>query len=196
MSRLLRSLALFLLIPGLLGLASVPLSPLPAAAQEPTVQPLEGLQTVFSVDSFESLSALSLLGSASTIPNPATDDLGAPVLRLTDRTWQSSAAYWPGALDATSSWSSQFTFRLTGHYRSGGDGIAFVVTANPELLGVQGGGLGYGGLANTVAVEIDTDADPVGWLTVSPPGFVWEDGRSDPRGEVDEREEAEAFLDA
>ena len=40
------------------------------------------------------------------------------------------------------------------------------------------------------------DADPVGWLTVSLTGFGWDDGRSGPRGEEDEREEAEAFVDA
>ena len=42
----------------------------------------------------------------------------------------------------------------------------------------------------------DLDADPDGWLTVSLGCEAWDDGRSDPRGEVDEREEAAVFLDA
>ena len=43
---------------------------------------------------------------------------------------------------------------------------------------------------------MNPDADPGRWLTVSPGGFAWDDGRSDPRGEVYEREEGTAFVDA
>lgn len=47
----------------------------------------------------------------------------------------------------------------------GGDGIAFVVHDDPnrtEALGGSGGDLGYGGIARSVAVELDTDYNPDG----------------------------------
>ena len=83
-----------------------------------------------------------------------------PVLRLTPAaTGQSGAAYNTTAvtLGGGGVFSTAFQFRFTD---TGGiapaDGITFVLAANSAGLGGAGGGLGYLGVANSVAIEFDT----------------------------------------
>ena len=83
-----------------------------------------------------------------------------PVLRLTPAlTGQSGAAYSTTAVPLGSGgvFSTQFQFQFT---QPGGiapaDGITFVIAANPSGLGTGGGGIGYAGVTNSVAVEFDT----------------------------------------
>lgn len=61
------------------------------------------------------------------------------------------------ALGTGSTFSTTFQFRITS--RGGiapADGLTFVVSAGTAGLGAAGGGLGYAGVANSVAVEFDT----------------------------------------
>ena len=83
-----------------------------------------------------------------------------PVLRLTPATTgQAGAAYSPTpvTLGGGGVFSTVFQFRFTN---TGGiapaDGITFVLAANPTGLGTGGGGIGYLGVANSVAIEFDT----------------------------------------
>ena len=83
-----------------------------------------------------------------------------PVLRLTPATTgQSGAAYSTTAvtLGGGGVFSTAFQFRFTN---TGGiapaDGITFVLAANPTGQGTGGGGIGYLGVANSVAIEFDT----------------------------------------
>lgn len=83
-----------------------------------------------------------------------------PILRLTPAAGsQSGAAYSTTAvtLGGGGIFSTQFQFQFTN---AGGiapaDGITFVLAANPTGLGVGGGGLGYLGVPNSVAIEFDT----------------------------------------
>ena len=83
-----------------------------------------------------------------------------PVLRLTPAaTGQSGAAYNKTAvtLGGGGVFSTAFQFQFT---KTGGiapaDGITFVLAANPTGLGIGGGGLGYQGVGNSVAIEFDT----------------------------------------
>ena len=128
------------------------------------------------------LSALVVCGSALTaLPAQAallasyTDFTGAcgttltcvgsttsttPVLRLTPAAGgQSGAAYSTTAvtLGGGGVFSTVFQFRFTD---TGGiapaDGITFVLAANPTGLGIGGGGIGYLGVPNSVAIEFDT----------------------------------------
>ena len=128
------------------------------------------------------LSALLLGGSALTaLPAHAillasyTDFTGAcgttltcvgnttsttPVLRLTPAVGgQSGAAYSTTAvtLGGSGVFSTVFQFQFTN---TGGiapaDGITFVLAANPTGLGGGGGGIGYSGVLNSVAIEFDT----------------------------------------
>lgn len=72
---------------------------------------------------------------------------------------QSGAAYstTPITLGASATFSTTFQFQFTN---PGGidpaDGITFVLAKSPTGLGVSGGGLGYQGVANSVAIEFDT----------------------------------------
>jgi hypothetical protein len=83
-----------------------------------------------------------------------------PVLRITPATTgQAGAAYSTTAvaLGGGGVFSTQFQFQFTN---TGGiapaDGITFVLAANPTGLGTGGGGIGYAGVANSVAIEFDT----------------------------------------
>ena len=83
-----------------------------------------------------------------------------PVLRLTPAAGsQSGAAYSTTAvtLGGGGVFSTVFQFQFTN---TGGiapaDGITFVLAANPTGLGGGGGGIGYSGVLNSVAIEFDT----------------------------------------
>lgn len=81
-------------------------------------------------------------------------------LRLTpSAAFQSGAGYstTPITLGAGSTFSTTFQFQITS---AGGiapaDGITFVLSKATAGLGVAGGGLGYQGVPNSVAIEFDT----------------------------------------
>ncbi|MBI5256009.1 MAG: PEP-CTERM sorting domain-containing protein [Burkholderiales bacterium] len=81
-------------------------------------------------------------------------------LRVTPASaFQSGAGYSTTAitLGSGATFSTTFQFRMTN---TGGiapaDGITFVLAQNPTGLGLAGGGLGYQGVANSVAIEFDT----------------------------------------
>ena len=88
-----------------------------------------------------------------------TTDVGN-VLRVTPAALgQSGAGYSPTAvqLGAGATFSTNFQFQFTN---AGGidpaDGITFVLAQNATGLGVGGGGIGYQGVPNSVAIEFDT----------------------------------------
>lgn len=72
---------------------------------------------------------------------------------------QSGAGYSTNAITlgggATFSTTFQFQFTNPGGIDPA-DGITFVLAANPTGLGVGGGGIGYQGVPNSVAIEFDT----------------------------------------
>jgi hypothetical protein len=107
-------------------------------------------QTVTYLD-FSNTAGLTFAGDAAQVGN---------VLRLTPAlTGQSGAAYSTSAvtLGVNNTFSTVFQFQFTN---PGGidpaDGITFVLAANPSGLGAGGGGLGYEGVPNSVAIEFDT----------------------------------------
>ncbi len=116
---------------------------------------LHAAGTIFNYSNFVSTAGLSIVGNATTA---STGD--GVVLRLTPAAGgQAGAAYStsPVSLGQNSSFSTQFQFRITN---PGGidpaDGITFVLAASPTGLGDPGGGLGYQGVPNSVAIEFDT----------------------------------------
>jgi hypothetical protein len=95
--------------------------------------------------------ALTCVGDTATV---------GPVLRVTPATTgQHGAAYSTTAvtLGGGNIFSTTFQFQFTN---TGGiapaDGITFVLAANPTGLGGAGGGIGYSGVPNSVAIEFDT----------------------------------------
>lgn len=95
---------------------------------------------------------LTCVGSTSVTAGAA--------LRVSNATgFDSGAGYSTTAitLGAGATFSTTFQFQITD--RGGiapADGLTFVVSAATAGLGVAGGGLGYQGVANSVAVEFDT----------------------------------------
>lgn len=101
---------------------------------------------------FSDVSGLTLNGSASQVGN---------ALRLTPANFgQSGSAFstTPVSLALDASFSSAFEFQITGRggLGNGADGLTFTVQTQSNNVGGLGGGLGYQGIANSVAVEFDT----------------------------------------
>lgn len=110
---------------------------------------------IFDYPNFSSTSGLTLVGNAST-----TTTSNGTVLRLTSASsFQNGAAYstTPVTLGPSDTFSTTFEFQFTD---TGGidpaDGITFVLAASSSGLGDSGGGLGYEGVANSIAIEFDT----------------------------------------
>lgn len=115
------------------------------------VLPLGGLaqNSVFDVSQFESFSDLALAGSTTTVGErlqltPAETNRSGGV-------WYLRKRYLGAGFETT------FSFRLTGGANGGGEGLAFVIQNNAvPALGPAGPAMGYGGINNSLAVEIDT----------------------------------------
>jgi len=111
--------------------------------------------------------SFQLNGPAVTFGNPVVNAQGAKVLRLTNGYNQSSSAFLnaPLPLAANGAFSTSFAFQLSSPQGmgdldgAGGDGITFTIQGlSSSALGSGGGGsgLGYFGVASSVAVEFDT----------------------------------------
>jgi hypothetical protein len=120
----------------------------------------------FTYPTFASTAGLALLGNA--VQNGA-------VLRLTaNASSQSGWAWRQVPVAAIAGFDTTFTFRITPPGSGGGnqgEGLAFVIHADPAGAGAQGGtawGLGYGsgasassGIASSLVLEYDTSQDAV-----------------------------------
>ncbi|MEU4688175.1 L-type lectin-domain containing protein [Actinoplanes sp. NPDC023714] len=97
--------------------------------------------------------SLALNGTATV----ASDRGAHRVIELTGGGFKQAGSAWStGRVDLTASFETSFTAHLH-HGRPGADGIAFLAqAAGPRALGGWGGGLGYRGIAKSVAVEFDT----------------------------------------
>lgn len=104
---------------------------------------------------FSSTAGLTLVGDTAT----TTTGDGAVLRIVPATTSQAGAAYStvPVTLGGGDTFSTQFQFRFTN---PGGidpaDGITFVLAQSASGLGEAGGGLGYAGVGNSVAIEFDT----------------------------------------
>ncbi|MEU4427658.1 L-type lectin-domain containing protein [Actinoplanes sp. NPDC024001] len=97
--------------------------------------------------------SLALNGTAMV-----TSERGAHrVIRLTNGSFKEAGSAWSTQqVDLTESFETSFKAYLH-HGKPGADGIAFLAQgAGPRALGGWGGGLGYRGIRNSVAVEFDT----------------------------------------
>jgi len=112
---------------------------------------------VVNFPDFSDISALTLSGSTAGYNNPVND--GVDVLRLTNANFsQAGGAFLTQSisLQNSASFSTYFTFRMSSPGYGGADGLAFVVQRNSNQYGGAGGGIGYYGIDNSLAVEFDT----------------------------------------
>jgi hypothetical protein len=90
-----------------------------------------------------------LVGTAS--------DMGDRI-RVTPSAPRRTGAMWTrDQVIVTEHWVAEFSFQITEPRDGGADGLAFVIhNHRPGALGGGGGGLGYHGIPNSLAVEFDT----------------------------------------
>lgn len=121
-------------------------------------------QTV-SFPDFSDTTGLILTGSATTL---ATSD--GDVIRLASE-GNTSGSVFSSAPIAADQFEAEFSFRISdpggvvdGAGEPGADGLAFVVQTVSSDIGGSGGGLGYEGIAPSVAIEFDTflNGPPIG----------------------------------
>jgi uncharacterized repeat protein (TIGR01451 family) len=102
---------------------------------------------------------LDLHGSATTVPPDSPT-----VLRLTPaQEGQVGSAWFHNLQPVAAGFSTSFTFQISNYSNPPADGIAFVIQNSPAgttALGGGGGGIGYQGIENSLAIEFDTFANP------------------------------------
>lgn len=111
---------------------------------------------------FASSAGLTLNGNAMVTAGAVPSD--GTVLRLTPALYyQSGSAFSTTQVPLTSSsFSTAFSFRITGsggigdEDGPGADGITFTLQTFSNNTGGAGGGIGYAGIPNSVAIEFDT----------------------------------------
>eukprot|EP01079_Euglenida_sp_SAG-EU17-18_P001026 gene1026-2621_t len=140
----------------------LPLTPLGHLVMSLTMQACDtGAGGSFTLPAFSSKS-MTTLGSASIQQDVL---LGKNVLVLTEATSsQSGAACVKGAIDlqTNAEFSASFEFRFSGaggmsdSEGEGADGMVWFMPTADNFVGGTGGGMGYSGVKNSVAVEFDT----------------------------------------
>jgi hypothetical protein len=136
----------FLAGPGAVAVAPTPTPEATSPAPSATLQASAEASFVGSVSGFEDLTLSPLV------------ELTADGLRMTPSALDSAAAVWyPTPLRVINGFEVSYAFRIAEPIGDGGDGLALVIqTDGPEVVGGLGAELGYGGLTNSLAVEIDT----------------------------------------
>ncbi|MTJ15867.1 MULTISPECIES: DUF4114 domain-containing protein [unclassified Dolichospermum] len=139
-----------------------------------------GLRDLAIFSNFDDISRLSLKGDTTIVES---DLSGETALRLTRnrgfRVDTSGNALLQNPFDLVDedgnilSFSTKFEFAITSSMGIsdedgvGADGITFIISPT-DTLGSYGGGLGYGGLLNSIAIELDTfNNNPFGISDVS-----------------------------
>ena len=105
---------------------------------------------VFNYNDFASCVGLQINGNAACTGG---------VLRVTPANFgQSGSAFSTTQipLGTAASFSTFFSFRITGSAFGGADGIVFVIQPVASTLGGAGGGIGYAGIPTSLGVEFDT----------------------------------------
>jgi hypothetical protein len=108
---------------------------------------------------FSSGAGLALNGNVSGVP--ATGPSTGNVLRLTTGVNQSGTAWFTTKQEVQSGFETTFQFRITPlsgfNTEPSADGFTFMIqNTGTNVFGGAGDGIGYGGIANSVAVEFDT----------------------------------------
>ncbi len=126
-----------------------------------------GSRDIVNFDNFSSnISSLKVNSSAAILPSEITGR--GDVIRLTaSQNDQAGNALLQNPFDIVGtngkalSFSTNFTFSITDSKvfgdedGAGADGLAFIISPT-QVIGSNGGGIGYGGLNNSVAIELDT----------------------------------------
>ncbi len=125
------------------------------AQQSGTVNylPAADVPQTFSIsDGFASVDFTTLTANGNAIGGATANQI-----TMTNAVGQASSAWYPGKLTVSSGFTTQFQFRLTGVTNPPADGFAFVIqNSGSTAIGGAGGGIGYDGISQSLAVEFDT----------------------------------------
>jgi len=109
--------------------------------------------TTANIDSID-LTTLTPNGTPTYTPT-----INGTALLFTNATNETTSAWLPATVPVSQSFTTSFTFNITGITSPLADGFAFVIQTNgPAALGTpgMGGFLGYTGITNSIAIEFDT----------------------------------------
>ncbi len=110
--------------------------------------------TTIVYNDFSSTSGLSVNGDSAAVTAG-----GRTVMRLSPSQFFKSGSVFSSApitFGSLYSFSTRFTFNLNLQRGGGADGLVFVIQPNASTVGGSGGGIGYGGINNSLGVEFDT----------------------------------------
>lgn len=119
----------------------------------------------YSWPDFDRAGALQLNGNAKVVGKKKDGEDSEAAIRLTSPASRKKGSVFTTFGVDNSAFHTAFSFRVRGSGGSthdckgkqGGEGIAFVLQGeSPEALGDGGGGLGYAGIADSLAIEFDT----------------------------------------
>ena len=102
---------------------------------------------------FADTSGLTVNGDAA-----AFTARGRTVMRVTPTAFFKSGSVFstsPIAFGPSYGFSTRFTFNFNDPRGGGADGLVFVIQPNSNSIGGSGGGIGYGGIGNSLGVEFD-----------------------------------------
>ncbi len=123
----------------------------------------------FHYSGFASTPDLTINGDAAVVTSGSD-----AVLRLVAAANNQGGSAFRTTVYPAAAFETRFSFRITNpggfsdsEGRSGADGFAFVIQPNSNSVGGVGGGMGYAGVTNSVAIEFDTwknesESDPDG----------------------------------
>ena len=117
-----------------------------------TINDNDTTSTLLDYPSFNSIAGLNLNGDASKV--------GTELELTSNTTGQIGSAFYDQqiSLDNDGSFKTEFGFKMLGG-TAGTDGLTFTIQDSPagaDALGTGGSGLGFDGIANSIAVEFDT----------------------------------------
>src|SRR5947199_1680586 len=113
-----------------------------------------GLYTIV-LDGVSSINLGSGFSAGSMVLNGSAK-LNGTNLELTDGRASEAASAWYNVPVNIQNFTTDFSFQLTPGSSSTADGMTFAMQANnTTAVGPAGGGLGYGGIPNSVAVKFD-----------------------------------------
>ncbi|MFH1111899.1 MAG: hypothetical protein V1712_02410 [Patescibacteria group bacterium] len=105
----------------------------------------------FQYRDFQSVQGLKIIGNARQVDGK---------LRLTSNLRMQRGSCWYNIQQLVAdTFETRFTFQITnrGGLGGGADGLAFVIqNSSDSVLGANGGGIGYSGIYNSLAIEFDT----------------------------------------
>jgi hypothetical protein len=99
--------------------------------------------------------------------------------RLTDSGGSEAGTIFSNAKVNIANFSTNFTFRFSEGTVPRADGITFIIQGNsPQALGAVGGGLGYAGIHNSVAIKFDLYSNSMDPSEGPPSTGIFTDGRN------------------